>query len=195
MLSVVIATMDSERALVRTLSALVPGAAAGIVREVIVVDGHSQDDTQKVADIAGCQIITSSEPLAARLMAGAAAARAPWLLFLRPGMILDPVWVEATGRFMEDQNGTAAEAATFRPASAPSRSQSAWAEALFQLRLALGARPQPQQGLLISKRLYDELGGHRSDSAEPEGDLMRTLGRRIVMLKCESLDRSELPST
>ncbi len=38
-----------------TLAALVPGATAGIVREVIVADGGSRDDTEKVADIAGCR--------------------------------------------------------------------------------------------------------------------------------------------
>ena len=38
MISVIIATKDSERALVSTLGALVPGAAAGAVREVIVAD-------------------------------------------------------------------------------------------------------------------------------------------------------------
>ena len=70
--SVVIATHDSERALVATLAALVPGATAGIVREVIVADGGSRDDTEQVADIAGCVFLASKEPLGARLNAAAA---------------------------------------------------------------------------------------------------------------------------
>ncbi|MEA2873185.1 MAG: hypothetical protein QOH67_3161, partial [Hyphomicrobiales bacterium] len=45
MFSVIVATYDSERALVPTLAALVPGATAGIVREVIVADGGSRDET------------------------------------------------------------------------------------------------------------------------------------------------------
>src|SRR5262249_56220676 len=45
MLSVVIATHDSECALLPTLAALVPGAAAGIVREVIVADAASPHPT------------------------------------------------------------------------------------------------------------------------------------------------------
>ncbi len=36
MLSAVIATSDSERALVQTLACLVPGVTAGILRDVIV---------------------------------------------------------------------------------------------------------------------------------------------------------------
>ena len=44
--------------------------------------------------------------------------------------------------------------------------------------------PLPQQGLLIAKRLYDELGGHDEHSAQPERDLYRRLGRkRIVLLR------------
>ena len=46
MFSIIIATHDSERALVPTLAALVPGATAGIVREVIVADGGSRDETE-----------------------------------------------------------------------------------------------------------------------------------------------------
>src|SRR5208283_3952707 len=77
MLSVIIATRDSERALVSTLAALVSGATAGLVSEVLVVDGGSRDDTAKVADIAGCTFTVREGPLARRLRAGAAAARAP----------------------------------------------------------------------------------------------------------------------
>jgi predicted metal-dependent phosphoesterase TrpH len=45
------------------------------------------------------------------------------------------------------------------------------------------ALPRPGQGLLISRRLYDKLGGHRADQVEAERDLIRRLGRRrLVML-------------
>jgi len=57
MLSVIIATEDSERLLVPTLAALIPGALAGIVREVIVADAGSRDGTAAVADIAGCRVV------------------------------------------------------------------------------------------------------------------------------------------
>ncbi len=59
MLSVIIATLNCERALVPTLATLVPGAAAGTVRDVIIADGGSKDATLEVADIAGCEIMAS----------------------------------------------------------------------------------------------------------------------------------------
>src|SRR5579872_591034 len=86
MLSIIIATLDSEKVLVPTLAALVPGAMAGLVAEVAVVDGGSRDDTAGVADVAGCTFLVVEGGLGKRLKAGAAAAvpRASWLLFLRP---------------------------------------------------------------------------------------------------------------
>jgi hypothetical protein len=97
-LSVVIATKNCERALVRTLAMLVAGAAAGLVREVILADGGSTDATVEVGDIAGCEILVSPSPAGARLTAAVAKARAPWLMLLRPGVVLDPAWVDETTR-------------------------------------------------------------------------------------------------
>ena len=69
MLSVIIATHESERALVPTLAALVPGAAAGLIGEVVIADAGSRDATAEVAEIAGCRFISSSDPLGVRLNA------------------------------------------------------------------------------------------------------------------------------
>src|SRR5580693_8405087 len=101
MLSVVIATENAERVLVPTLAALVPGATAGVVREVIVADAGSSDATALIADAAGCRIDVVSAPLGQRLRQAAAGARATWLLFLCPGAVPDWTWVDETRRFIE----------------------------------------------------------------------------------------------
>ena len=93
MLSAIIATHDSERSLVPTLAALVPGAAAGLIAEVVIADAGSRDATAEVADIAGCRFMASSAPIGARLRAAAASTRTPWLLFLRTGMVPQPGWI------------------------------------------------------------------------------------------------------
>jgi hypothetical protein len=184
-LSVVIATHDSERPLLPTLAALVPGAAAGTVREVIVADPGSRDATAEIADVAGCRMLVLDRPRGARLKAAAATARSGWLLFLSPGVIPDVTWIDETRRFAENGEmlGLAQrQAAVFRPGSG--LSTSLLTEALGLLRRAVGAKPMPQQGLLIAKRLYDELGGHDEISAEPERDFYRRLGRkRLVLLR------------
>jgi glycosyltransferase involved in cell wall biosynthesis len=187
LISVIIATHESEQLLVPTLAALVPGAMAGVVSEVIVADAGSQDATTRIADAAGCRVVDTTGPPGARLKSAAASARAPWLLFLRPGCVPDVTWVDEANRFVIDAERSGrpqALVAVFRRASAGGSPTSLVAEAFALMAAALGARPHPDQGLLISDAFYDALGGHRGDSADPETDLLHRIGRRrIVMLR------------
>jgi glycosyltransferase involved in cell wall biosynthesis len=178
MLSVVIATQDSERALLPTLAALVAGAAAGLVREVIVADAGSRDATLAIADATGCRVLASTQARGARLRAAAATARASWLLFLRPGFVLEGGWVDETRRFIDDAElrKDASTYAVFRAGPFRPTVLEAWG----LLRAALGAGPNASQGLVIPRPLYDVLGGHR-DVEEPERDLLRRLGRRRLV--------------
>ena len=183
MLSVIIATNESERALVPTLAALVPGAMAGLLGEVIVADAGSRDATAEVADIAGCRLIVSSDPLGARLKAAAATTRAPWLMFLRAGSVLEPGWVGAVERFIENASRLdgAARAAVFRPPGVADLLHPGLAEVLALLRVAFGGGPKPDQGLLIARRLYDAVGGH-PPSEGADGALLRLIGRRRIAM-------------
>jgi hypothetical protein len=183
MLSVVIPTQNSERALLPTLAALIPGAAAGLVREVIIADAGSSDATCAVADAAGCEILVSAAPLGGRLRSAAASARSSWLMFLRPGTVPDTNWFAETARFLEtaELRGRLDRAATFRPASADT-TRPVLMEALLLMRLALGGRLRPEQGLVIGKGFYDRLGGHRADVADAEAEFFVRLGRRRVAL-------------
>jgi len=185
MLSVIIATRDDAHRLVATLAALVPGATAGVVSEAIVADSGSSDDTAAVADVAGCRWLVSDGPVGDRLAQAAASARAPWLLFLRPGAVLDPGWVAEVRRLIEaaEIGGRADKmAAVFRRAPSPDTLRPALMEALWFVATSLWLRPHPDQGLLIAKRFYLELGGHSGPDAE--AGLLRRLGRqRLVTLR------------
>src|SRR5437016_4133822 len=129
MISVVIPTHESEHQLVPTLAALVPGALAGVVREVIVADAGSRDDTAKVADIAGCHFMVTPGPLGTRLAAATSAARSSWLWFLRPGSVPDANWIEETGSFVRAAD-VAGEAGAAVLRARPNGRQSSLAEAL-----------------------------------------------------------------
>jgi hypothetical protein len=181
MLTVIIPTHNSERALVPTLAMLVPGVMSGTVREVIVADAGSTDATAQVVDVAGCAIMVSPAPLAARLKAAAAAARGSWLMFLRPGVVLDAAWVEEATRLIEDaaMRGNAdAQAAVFRRAAAPG-AQSLPRQVLALVATAL-CGPHPDQGLMLSRAAYDRIGGHRGEAADPETEMLRRIGRRRI---------------
>jgi len=179
MLTVIIPTMNSERALVPTLAMLVPGAMNATVRDVIIADGGSTDATADVADLAGCVLMASRAPLAARLRSAAAVARAPWLMFLRAGTVLEASWIEETTRTIEDavaRGAVTSQAAVFRRAP---RTRSPFAEMVALAASALRA-PHPDQGLIISRLRYDALGGHR-DCEDPESELLRRLGRIVTL--------------
>jgi hypothetical protein len=174
MLTVVIPTKDSERALVPTLAALVPGAMAGVVSEVLLADAGSRDDTTKVAEHAGCNFLVMDAPLAQRLNAAAAKARAQWLLFLQPGTVLDATWIGDAQRFAE-MSMQQDQAAVFRR-GAPMRA--GLRDALSLLATTLGRLPRPEQGLLIAKPFHAKLGGHSETATDPESDLIRRIGRQ-----------------
>jgi glycosyltransferase involved in cell wall biosynthesis len=176
MLSVIIPTRDSERALVSTLAALVPAAIEGFIAEVVIVDGGSRDATAAVAAVAGCEFRVLEGSLGRRLKTAAAAARAPWLLFLPPGTVLDAPWLGEARRFVA-QPAPGACAATFRR-GAPA--QPALRDALSLLATAIGGKPRPEQGLIIARRFYEEIGGHAETAADPEADLIRRIGRRRI---------------
>ncbi|MDP2409258.1 MAG: glycosyl transferase [Pseudolabrys sp.] len=183
MLTVIIATDESERTLVPTLAALVPGATAGLIAEAVVADAGSRDATAEVADIAGCRFVSSDAPLGARLKQAALGARTPWLMFLRVGCVPEPGWVEAVDRFVQatDRIDGAARAAVFRPPAAADLLRPGLAEVLALLRVAFGGGARPEQGLVIARRFYDATGGH-TDVADTEAALLRTIGRRRIAM-------------
>jgi glycosyltransferase involved in cell wall biosynthesis len=191
MLSVIIATFDSERALVPTLAALVPGATAGLISEVIIADGGSSDETAAVADVAGCDFLPGTGPLGRRLKAATVKARAPWLMFLRPGTILDAPWTADVDRLVQ-QPATASVAAVFQR-GAPA--QSGLGDALSLLATALGARPRPEQGLIIPQALYKSVGGHADNAADPESELLRRIGRRRIVTLSTRAFQAAAPAT
>jgi len=177
MLSVIIATRDSERPLVPTLAALVPGATAGLISEVIIADAGSRDETAAVADVAGCSFLVLEGPLGRRLKAAADSARAPWLFFLRAGTVLDAAWTGEARRFIE-QPLPHERAATFRRAGL---GHPALREVVTLFAAALGTRPRPEQGLIVSRQLYEKIGGHSEQATNPEDELLRRLGRRRIV--------------
>lgn len=147
MLSVLIETRNHEDALVRTLSSLVSGAVEGIVREVIVCDLGSADQTHRVAEHAGCHFVGEGG-----FAAGVRQAKAEWLLVLEPGARLTEGWMEPVIRHLG--NG-----------SKPARlARSRHAERPFWERLLPRRRPLGG-GLVITRRQALSLAA-RAGSAE-----------------------------
>lgn len=183
MLSVVIPTLDAAETLADSLAALVPGAVAGLVGEVIVVDGGSRDATLAIADAAGCGIVRAPAGRGGQLAAGAARARGDWLMFLHADTVLDPGWVAAVGRLVAAAGaGTGKPAAAFRFALDAPGARARALERLVALRCALLALPYGDQGLVMPAALYRALGGYGDMPIMEDVDLVRRIGRRRLAL-------------
>jgi glycosyltransferase involved in cell wall biosynthesis len=89
MLTVLIETENDGDGLTRTLASLISGAVEGVVRDVIVCDRGSTDQTHRVAEHAGCNYIA-----AGGVAAGIRQAKGEWLLMLEPGARLVEGWIE-----------------------------------------------------------------------------------------------------
>lgn len=182
MISVVIPTLNAADTLVPTLSALVEAAMGGLVQEVIVVDGGSSDDTLAIADDAGAVIVRSDKGRGVQLSRGARAARAPFLLFLHADTILAKGWEHEALRFMRESGER--KAAYFRFALDEKRARGRFLEKMVALRCRLFALPYGDQGLLISRKLYEKAGGFRPLKLMEDVDFISRLRRkRLVAFK------------
>ena len=102
MLSVLIETQNHEEALARTLASLVSAAVEGTVREVIVLDRGSSDETGRVADLSGCVFLAN-----ATLSEGLQRARGDWLLLIEPGARPGEGWSDEVRRHVARGSGPA----------------------------------------------------------------------------------------
>ena len=175
MLSVIIPTNGQEQPAVATLAALVPGAAAGVIKEVLLVDRAGTDVIERVADVAGCGFLPFQGSRAAAMAAGARQARSPWLMFLHAGAVLDSGWIEETSQFIQRvSTGDRPRAGIFRYARSPYDDGGLMDGLKHLARMLKG--PSADQGLLIAREHYDRLGGY-ADARRAEARLLRRLGR------------------
>jgi rSAM/selenodomain-associated transferase 2 len=172
----------------------VPAALDGLVREVVIADGGSKDRTLAIADDAGAEIVNAPRGRGLQLAEGAAAARSDWLLFLHADTVLDVQWADAAREHMRSiGHGRRPDtAAAFRFALDDSGAAPRVLERLVALRSRVLRLPFGDQGLLISRRLYDLAGGFRPLPIMEDVDLVRRLGRqRITMLSPRALTSAE----
>jgi rSAM/selenodomain-associated transferase 2 len=190
MISVVIPTYNAQNDLGRTLTALSPAAVEGLVKDVIVADGGSEDLTCRIADEAGARVVRSEKGRGRQLAAGVSAARGRWLLFLHADTVLQPGWEEDAFRHIQGVESTERpdRAAAFRFRLDDDGFMAGYLQWAVALRCRLLRLPYGDQGLLISRRLYDEVGGFRPIAMMEDVDLVRRLGRRrITLLRSDAL--------
>ncbi len=186
-LSVVIPALDAAATLPATLAALAAARDGGLLCEVLVVDGGSGDATVEVAADWGARVLNAAAGRGTQLAAGGAAAAGDWLLFLHADTRLAPGWVAVARAFMA-RPGSEDRAAAFRLALDDADPRARRVERLANWRGRSFGLPYGDQGLLIAKGLYRELGGYRPLPLMEDVDFARRIGRRrMVLLDAEAV--------
>jgi rSAM/selenodomain-associated transferase 2 len=176
-ISVVISTLDAADELPRSLT---PLAGSRLIRDIIVSDGGSRDETASVAQTAGARVIRGPAGRGIQLAAGAGVANGEWLLFLHADCRLGPGWEDAVAGFLAAP-AAAARAGYFALALDDADPAARRLERIVAWRCRVLALPYGDQGLLIARSLYDAVGGFAPIPLMEDVDLVRRLGRRRLM--------------
>ena len=178
---VVIPTLNAAATLTATLAAL------GRAVRVVVADGGSTDETVALARQAGATVVTAPAGRGPQLAAGAASATEDWLLFLHADTRLGVGWRDAVERFIGDP-ANATRAGYFRLRFVSDHPASRRVERMATWRASVLGLPYGDQGLLIARRFYEEIGGFRFLPLMEDVDLVRRIGRaRLRALPVEAM--------
>ncbi len=176
MLSIIIPVLNAGHVLAGTLET-VAAASRLLPCETIVVDGGSTDETVDIAARHGAIVIDSVRGRGVQLAAGAAAAAGDWFFFLHADTRPQANWIEAFRRFINTGvNGRQAAALRFRLDDAAFAAR--LVERAVAVRSSLFGLPYGDQGLLISRSFYEEIGGYKRIPLMEDVDIVRRIGRR-----------------
>ncbi len=173
LVSVVIPALNAAETLPQVWAALRP---ASLIAEIVVADGGSVDATMAIAEEAGMRTVAAQRGRGSQLAAGAASASSDWLLFLHADCAPAPGWTEAVAAFIRAPQA-AGRAGYFDLAFDDPAPAARRLERIVAWRCRALALPYGDQGLLISRSLYDMVGGFAPLPLMEDVDLARRLGR------------------
>lgn len=174
-LSIVIPTLNAEERLPACLSALVEGVMSGLIRELIISDGGSQDATLEIAEDAGARLVQGAASRGGQLQRGVAMATGGWVLVLHADTVLEAGWSGIVSAHIDAGGAPAYFRLRFdRRGFGPT-----WIAGWANLRSRLFALPYGDQGLLVSQADYAQAGGYPDQPLMEDVHLVRALGRSL----------------
>lgn len=154
-ISIVIPTLNSQNTVRKTLASLFEGIEAGIVRELIVVDGGSTDETREIVEECGGKFISSAASRGYQLKKGVNLAKGDFIFVLHSDSVLEQGWSEIVKKYLNKDAGYYCKL-SFDIIHPLASMTSTWANArslIFNL-------PYGDQGLLIPRKLLMENGSY-----------------------------------
>lgn len=155
-ISVIIPTLNSAETLGPCLLSLSEALTNGLLTEVIFADGGSSDDTAQIAEEVGAVFLPSATGRGTQMAKAADHAKGEWLLFLHADSVLESGWVSVAQNHLGHTDKAGYFRLKFDDTTLPARIVAGWAN----LRARVFGLPYGDQGLLISRKLYNEVGGY-----------------------------------
>ena len=186
-LSVVIPALDATAQLPACLASLAEAKPG----EIILVDGGSADSTVALAESRGVQVIACPRGRGLQLRTGGEAARGEWLLFVHADTRLESGWSSEAACFMAEE-ANQERAAVFRFALDDPADQARRVERLANWRARRLGLPYGDQGLLLRRDFYRDLGGFKPLPLMEDVELVRRIGRRrLAFLDSQAVTSAE----
>lgn len=183
-ISVIIPTLNAAGTLPKCLEALIEGLSAGLIRELIVTDGGSTDETLNIAESAGALIAKGAASRGGQLQRGVNVAKGNWLLVLHADTLLDAGWAQVVQDHLDNGGGSAAYFQLgFRATGFGARWVAGWAN----LRASVFGLPYGDQGLLLPRKIYDQAGGYRDQPLMEDVAIARALKGKMTALPVRAM--------
>lgn len=157
------------------LASLVPGLVAGLIGDVVVVDGASCDGSATLASDMGARVLQSTPGRGAQIATGIVTAKRDWLLVLHADSCLSDGWQDAVSRHIQAHGRD--YAGWFKLAFDERHSAASRVASLANWRAQSFGLPYGDQGLLIHKALLADVGGIAPLPLMEDVDLVRRLGK------------------
>lgn len=185
-ISVIIPTLNAAQRLPLCLAALGEGLASGYIRELVISDGGSTDDTLAIAQAAGAVVVTGAASRGGQLQRGAQAAQGAWLLFLHADTVLENGWTKPVNAALGTQGAYYFQLRFDADGLAPWL-VSGWAN----LRSRVLGLPYGDQGLLVDRQTYTHAQGFADIPLMEDVAIARALGPRLAPLPAQAITSAD----
>jgi rSAM/selenodomain-associated transferase 2 len=180
-LSIIIPTFNAADTLEPTVNALNCTKQTGILLDLVIVDSQSTDNTVQIAKNLGANVIICKKGRGPQLIAGAKVAKSEWFLFLHADTVLESGWDASLVVFALQKNNLN-RAAVFTFGLDDVNPKARLLEKLVGWRNKWLGLPYGDQGLLINRHFYKQLGGYKAWPVMEDVDFVRRIGMSQIVL-------------
>ncbi len=185
MVSIIVPTFNEASQITETLAALEKLEGE---KEILVVDGESEDDTVALVRTRGIVVISANRGRGVQLHAGAQQARRDILWFVHADTLPPPHAISEIQRALNDPSVVGGNfGLTFDGSSRAARMLTATYPLLRRLNLSYG-----DSGIFVRRHVYEKIGGFRPFVLFEDLDMLKRLRRagHFVHLECRLVTSS-----